>query len=160
MDSVPALLTLRPLEAQDETFSFQVYASTRAEEMSLVAWTAEQKHEFLWMQFTAQRAHYQTYAPQSEWQVILLDGQPAGRLIVDRSDAQRIALKDIAILPEFRRQGAGTYLLQALIEEARAAGKQLLLHVESFNPALNLYQRLGFHPTGVQRGVYEEMVWP
>jgi len=112
------------------------------------------------MQFDAQRAHYQTYAPQSEWLVILLDGQPAGRLIVDRSDAQRIALKDIAILPEFRGRGAGTYVLQALIEEARAAGKQLLLHVEAFNPALKLYQRLGFRPTGVQRGVYEEMVWP
>ncbi len=160
MIPLQGMLKLRPLEAQDEDLSYQVYASTRAEEMALVDWSPEQKEQFLRQQFTAQRSHYQMYAPQSEWLVIELDGKPAGRLILDRSDAQRIAIKDIAMLPDFRGCGAGTYLLGALIDEARAAGKQLVLHVENFNPARRLYERMGFHPSGVVRGVYDEMVWP
>lgn len=160
MDALQGTITLRPLGSQDQDFSCQVYASTRAEEMALVDWPAEQKMAFLKMQFEAQRTHYHTYAPQATWQVILFEGQPAGRLILDRSEEGRIALKDIAVLPEFRGKGIGSYLLQTLIDEARAANKSILLHVESFNRASQLYLRLGFRPSGVQRGVYDEMIWP
>jgi ribosomal protein S18 acetylase RimI-like enzyme len=50
----------------------------------------------------------------------------------------------IAVLPEFRVKGIGTDLLRHLIEEVRLRHRALSLSVSSDNPALRLYQRLGF----------------
>lgn len=160
MPALPGNITLRPLQEPDEEFSYRVYAHTRDEEMALVNWDAVQKEAFLRMQFNAQRFHYHTYSPQAEWCVVEVDGAAVGRLIVDRSGANQIALMDIALLPEFRGRGIGTYLLQNLLDEARAAGKSIRLYVEDFNPAVHLYQRLGFRFTGTETGIYKEMIWP
>ena len=65
---------------------------------------------------------------------------------------------DIAILPEFRGAGAGTRLLKALQEEAAAGGKSLSIHVEGFNPAMRLYERLGFRAVE-DRDPYVFMEW-
>ena len=40
----------------------------------------------------------------------------------------------------------------------QTAGRLLRIHVERFNPALRLYERLGFHPIA-DRGVYLFMEW-
>jgi len=63
-----------------------------------------------------------------------------------------------------RRQASSahrsTLLLRSLIEEASRARKPLRIHVEQFNPALRLYQRLGFQTKGTN-GVYFLMeLWP
>jgi len=51
----------------------------------------------------------------------------------------------VAVLPAHRRQGVGRALLAALMEHARTAGFQSVsLSVEPANPALRLYERLGF----------------
>ena len=42
--------------------------------------------------------------------------------------------------------------------EAAAVGKALTIHVERFNPALRLYERLGFR-TIEDKGVYQLMEW-
>jgi ribosomal protein S18 acetylase RimI-like enzyme len=60
---------------------------------------------------------------------------------------------DIALLPEFRNRGFGSALLGSLIAEADAAGVKVSIHVEIFNPARELYQRLGFRQAA-ERGVY------
>jgi predicted GNAT family acetyltransferase len=61
-------------------------------------------------------------------------------------------------LPEHCTRGIGTTLLHGLQSEAAAAGKPLRLHVERFNPALRLYERLGFRQID-DRGVYLFMEW-
>jgi ribosomal protein S18 acetylase RimI-like enzyme len=68
------------------------------------------------------------------------------------------ASSNIALLPEYCSRGIGTTLLRGLQSEAVAAGKPLRIHVEHFNPALRLYERLGFHPIA-DRGVYLFMEW-
>ena len=51
----------------------------------------------------------------------------------------------IALLPAFRGQGIGTQLLQAIIARYQELDiSQLSLSVSKQNPALRLYQRLGF----------------
>jgi ribosomal protein S18 acetylase RimI-like enzyme len=50
----------------------------------------------------------------------------------------------IAILPEFRGQGLGTLLLEALIQAARQHFSAISLSVSRDNPAARLYQRMGF----------------
>lgn len=151
-------VSIRPFQPGDWVFSYAVYASTREDEMALVDWTPEQKTAFLNMQFNAQRTHYEKYYPFSEYQIIQLGSQPIGRLIIDRSK-NPILLIDISLLPEYRNQGIGTNLLKSLMVEAACLKWSLTLHVEIFNPALKLYERLGFCKTSEQ-GIYYEMIWP
>jgi ribosomal protein S18 acetylase RimI-like enzyme len=50
----------------------------------------------------------------------------------------------IAVLPLYRGQGIGTMLLTRLIDAAEADYRAISLSVASENPAVHLYQRLGF----------------
>jgi ribosomal protein S18 acetylase RimI-like enzyme len=155
--AVAARVARRPVEAGDAGFLHQVYAGTRAGELALVNWTEDQKQAFLNMQFTAQDRHYREQYPDAGCWVVLVDGQPAGRYYVDRN-ADRFLIVDITLLPRHRGQGAGTSLLEATLEDARAAGLPVVLHVEASNPAAGLYRRLGFTKTA-EHGIHHEMTW-
>ncbi len=144
--------TLRTIRAEDRDFLLRVYASTRAEELALTDWDETQKQAFLVQQFEAQDHHYQTNYPGARLDVVVLGGEPVGRLYVARWRAE-IRIMDIALLPEHRNRGLGGALLRDLLEEAAATGRRLTIHVERYNPALRLYRRLGFEPVG-ETGVY------
>jgi ribosomal protein S18 acetylase RimI-like enzyme len=60
------------------------------------------------------------------------------------------ALYGMWVDPRFRRAGVGRVLVDAVIAQARAAGKRrVVLHVVADNdPAAGLYKRAGFVPTG------------
>ncbi len=61
----------------------------------------------------------------------------------------------IGVEPGARGRGVGTALLEALIECARQQKlRRLSLSVESDNPALRLYQRLGFRRHGQAEGAW------
>jgi ribosomal protein S18 acetylase RimI-like enzyme len=150
-------ISWRPAQPEDEPLLLEVYASTRADELNLVPWTAEEKQAFIQMQFTAQRQSYAQQFPQAQWQVIMSEGVPIGRLIVDRA-ADEILIMDIALLPQYRNHGIGTALMCDLLAEARQTRRRVRLHVEFYNPAQHLYERLGFIKIG-EVGVYFELVW-
>lgn len=140
---MPGDLTFRSIQPDDAAFLREVYASTRAEELALVNWSDAEKSAFLQMQFDSQHKYYQQQYPAANFLIILLDARPIGRLYLARlTDEFRII--DIALLPPHRRVGIGTHLLKNILSEASAAGNPVRLHVERFNPALRLYQRLGF----------------
>jgi len=83
---------------------------------------------------------------------------PAGRLYVHpRPDEIRIM--DIALLPEFRGQGIGTFLLKQILAEGKEQRKAVTIHVEVFNPAMRLYERLGFKKKMSSSPVYDLMEW-
>jgi ribosomal protein S18 acetylase RimI-like enzyme len=136
-------VTLRPATPQDRELLRAIYASTRAEELAVTGWPEDTKAAFLAQQFDAQDRHYRAHFPDASFDVILVDGEPAGRLYVDRR-ADEILLVDIALLPAFRGRGAGGELLRAVIAEADAAGSPVSIHVERTNRALSLYERHGF----------------
>jgi ribosomal protein S18 acetylase RimI-like enzyme len=148
-------LSLRPVTLDDEEFLLRVYASTRLEEVSAWGWTAAQQNAFLRMQFMAQRGSYAAAYPHAEHRLILVDDEPAGRILVDRG-GQEIRLVDIALLPEYRNRGAGTFVIRNLIEESRTLGKPLRLQVTKVNRAARLYERLGFSKTAEDE-IYWEM---
>jgi ribosomal protein S18 acetylase RimI-like enzyme len=59
----------------------------------------------------------------------------------------------IAVVPSRRGHGLGAELLGALLERAREEGFQALsLSVEPDNPALKLYEKLGFRKVGESGG--------
>jgi ribosomal protein S18 acetylase RimI-like enzyme len=150
-------VTLRPIVEDDGPLLFAVYASTRVEELAGVEWDEDQKTAFLRHQFEAQHQQYQEGYRDASFNVILLDGQPAGRLYLARG-VDEIRIVDIAILPDFRGRGIGTGLITGVQADAAQAGKAVRIHVERFNPALRLYDRLGFRPI-VDRGVYLFLEW-
>ena len=151
-DSAAEGLALRPVESRDGEFLYRLYASTRAEEMALVDWSDEQIEQFLRMQFHAQSKHYGEYFPHASFDIIEIDDKPAGRLYVDNGEAD-ILIIDIALLPEYRRRGIGSHYLHEIIERATARGVSVSIHVEKNNPALALYERLGFERVE-DKGVY------
>jgi ribosomal protein S18 acetylase RimI-like enzyme len=117
-----------------------------------VPWDDAQKDAFLRMQFDAQDAWWRENYADASFEVILVEGEPAGRLYVHRGESE-IRIVDIALLPEHRGGGIGTSLLEDLLAEADAAGKSVTIHVERLNPALRLYERLGF-ALAEDKGVY------
>lgn len=152
-----ASIACRPIYPDDESFLRQVYASTRLEELAPLGWSAVQQDMFLRQQFDAQHYHYQAHYDDASFQLILCDGNPAGRLYVARWPDE-IRVIDIALLPEYRHRGIGGRLLRDLLNEAARDGKRVTIHVEKFNPALRLYQRLNFVPIA-DHGVYWFMQW-
>ena len=151
-------ISLRPIAPADIPFLQRVYASTREEELAPVPWNAEQKTAFLTMQFNAQHQDYHSNYPSANFDIIVRDGAPIGRLYVDRRPME-ICLLDIALLPEYRGSGIGGTLMRQLINEADHTGKALVIYVEKFNRAQNLYRRLGFKETE-DTGVYLRMERP
>ena len=151
------MIQLRPIRPEDQPFLHQVYASTRAEELAQVDWDDEQKNNFLAMQFNAQHSHYMEHFPDASFQVILREEVPVGRLYVDRR-SDEIRVIDIALLPDFQREGIGSGLLKTLLAEAGNSCLPVRIHVERNNPAMSLYDRLGFRQIEDQ-GVYLLMEW-
>src|SRR3954470_3963642 len=151
------MVSFRPITPADTSFLARVYASSRAEELAVTGWSEELKADFCRKQFDAQSAYYAENYQGASFQIIERDGWPVGRLYVDRWEKE-IRIVDITLLPEFRGSGIGTKLLRDLQKEACAAGKSLTIHVERFNRALGLYQRLGFEQIE-DKGVYLLMRW-
>jgi ribosomal protein S18 acetylase RimI-like enzyme len=150
-------LSFRPIADVDLPFLFQIYASTRSEELEPLPWTDAQKTAFLNQQFQAQHTDYQRNYANAEWLVIMRAGNGIGRLYIDRNTREH-SIIDIAFLPEHRGHGLGSALMRDLQDEAGAAGKPLTIYVEKFNPALRLYRRLGFQ-TVEDKGIYDLMRW-
>ena len=110
------------------------------------------------MQFDAQDQYYKSEYENPQFQIIMFGGEPAGRLYLHFRPAE-IRIMDITLLPSFRGKGIGTFLLKRILSQASAAGQSVSIHVESFNHALRLYERLGFVKKE-DRGVYFLMEWP
>jgi ribosomal protein S18 acetylase RimI-like enzyme len=137
-----ANFTLRPAEESDENFLFHLYANTRQEEMSAWGWNDAQKEAFLRLQFAALKQHHRAL-DGLDHKIILIDSRPAGRILVMRNE-EEIRLSDIALLDRHRMRGIGSRLVRELQEESVETGKPLRLHVERFNRAIRLYERMGF----------------
>jgi len=63
---------------------------------------------------------------------------------------------NVGVLPEYRGEGVGEYLMRSLIAAAKERGaKKMTLEVRKSNYiAQNLYTKLGFEPVGIRRGYY------
>ena len=152
-------VTLRRFGDADLPFLLELYGTTRAEELTRVPWSDEQKAAFVRQQFEAQHAWWQQNYPNARFDLVLLNGAPAGRLYVDVWPGE-IRVVDIAMMPEHRGRGIGTALLRRVFAEGDAAGKPVSIHVEVFNPARRLYARLGFVEKGQHGDVYLLMERP
>jgi ribosomal protein S18 acetylase RimI-like enzyme len=148
---------LRPASEEDGELLYRIYASTRTEELAVLAWDEPTKEGFLRMQFTAQDTHYRHTHPEASYDVVVAGGEPVGRLYVDRLAAS-VHIIDISLLPEHRGQGIGTRLLRGLLDEAGRCGNSVTLNALRSNRAITLYRRLGFRVVG-ENDVYAKLEW-
>jgi RimJ/RimL family protein N-acetyltransferase len=155
--AVTGRIGLRPVTDADRDLLVGVYAAAREEELSQVEWAEGQREAFIRMQFDAQDREYRRHNPEGSFDVVEVDGRPAGRLYVDRRPGD-IRIVDISLLPEFRGAGVGGWLIGRLMEEAAASHRKVSIHVEIHNRAARLYARLGF-AVAADLGVYRRMEW-
>src|ERR1700752_1180766 len=149
-------VSLRRVTDADHEFLVAVYANSRAAELAQVPWDEGQKDAFIRWQYARQKEEYDARYPDARYDVIMVDGIPAGRIWVG-SDEKQIRLLDIALLAEFQNRGVGTHLLKQLIDEATSTKKALrhMGFVLNYN-AHRFYERLGFE-TIEDLGGYKHM---
>lgn len=94
----------------------------------------------------AQLAGFRRRWDETQVMIITLDGTDIGWLqSFVKEDG--LFLAQLFVDRALRGQGIGTAMVKALIEEAARAGRALTLGVVKTNPALRLYERLGFRTT-------------
>ena len=91
----------------------------------------------------AQATGFQEQWVLSEVQIIVLKGTDVGWLQT-KTDEDELFLAQIFVDTPFQRRGIGTEVMHTLIAQAEEANKTIALAVVKINPALRLYERLGF----------------
>lgn len=157
LNSDPPPVSLRPEQPDDEGLLFDIYASTREEELALTNWNEPMRRAFLDQQFNAMRQGYRSMFPAGEFSVIELAGRSIGRMVLHRG-ASEFRVVDLALLPAYRNRGIGTLLMRRVCTAAANAGKPVRLCVLKNNRAFHWYERLGFAKTG-EINFYDEMEW-
>lgn len=150
-------ISRRPATPDDEAFLLELYTSSRGDDLRGLGWAEERISEFLAMQYEAQQKFHENDYQEATDEIVLCEGERAGRLLVDRR-AQEIRCVDIALLPAFRDQGVGSFLIRQLQDNAKAERKPLRLQVIRFNRANSLFERLGFERTS-ETGTHFQMEW-
>jgi ribosomal protein S18 acetylase RimI-like enzyme len=144
----PDSFFLRPATPEDHDFLARLYVSTRQDELPYFG------EALIRMQYEMRQTHYSMRFPESIPEIIMVSGERSGAIQLARSP-EEIRIVDIALLPVFRKQGIGSAVLAAIIEEANRGALPVTLTVSKSNTdARRLYERLGFraavdHPMDV-----------
>ena len=145
-------LSLIPVKDSDKPFLIELYTSTRAEEMSPVPWSDEQKQAFLQMQFEAQDRSYRERYPKASFDIIKLNDESIGRFyFAELADEFRII--DLAFLSQHFDKDTFIKLIRKVLQKGETSGKAVQIYLESFNPLAEIFTDLGFQKIG-QHGIY------
>mgnify|MGYP002713107007 CR=1 FL=1 len=128
------MYTLRPATQADYEFLYQLHKVAMKKYIE-ATWGWEES----W-----QQDHFQAKWEPTKQQIIQVEGQDAGVLVVEQRDgAYYLGL--LEILPAFQGCGVGTAVIQDFIAVAKKQVLPATLHVLKSNPqAQQLYERLGF----------------
>lgn len=94
--------------------------------------------------------------PLSCW-LVALDGETVAGYVGSQTVMDETDMMNVAVHPDFRRQGVARTLILALIGELKKRGSRCLtLEVRASNdPARALYESLGFAHVGTRRNYYQ-----
>ena len=124
---------LRPARVSDYNFAEKLYMETMAPLLVESGyWTERRLISRLKRSFKP-----------GEAQIVTVNRTDAGWLQISESDGN-INLSQIHIHRNFRSRGIGTRLIRDVFDRARAKKKPIFLSVVCGNPAVALYERLGF----------------
>lgn len=93
--------------------------------------------------------------PLSLW-LVALDGDTVAGYIGSQSVLDGADIMNVAVHPDYRRQGIGRDLVLALVSALQENGiRFLMLEVRQSNaPAIALYEKLGFQQVGMRPNYY------
>jgi len=128
-------ITLRPARSQDFDFCSGLYFAGM-----------ENIIRELNLDRVAQSASFRQLWELTEVRVIVVDGADVGWL-QSSTRGDSLFLGQLFVDGPFQRRGIGTAVIHQLIDEATRAGHSVTLGVVKINPALLLYERLGFRVT-------------
>lgn len=86
------------------------------------------------------------YGQDQSW-IVVLDVRDIGWLQIEDGSGE-ITLRQIHLVAAYQGMGIGGALMEELLSQAQAESKPVTLHVLQGNPALALYERLGFRIVG------------
>lgn len=137
-------IDLRPVAEADFAFLFRLQETLRRPAMEAAGrWDAGREAARL-------RA---TIRPGHD-QIVASGGRAIGVLGVTR-EPHRLWLRRIQLLPDCQGRGLGTAILGAILAQGQRAALPVFLRVRRDNPAVRLYQRLGFRITGKDDAKFE-----
>ncbi|MBP7166046.1 MAG: GNAT family N-acetyltransferase [Bacteroidia bacterium] len=100
---------------------------------------------FVEEQQVSREEEYDEHEDESMHYMLLVEKQPAGTARWRFTEAG-IKLERFAVLPEFRNQGGGAALVQAVLSDVRPFDRKIYLHAQV--KAMPVYQRAGFVAEG------------
>ena len=128
-------ISLRPAAAQDFDYCKRLYFA------GMKTIIAE-----LDLDMAAQAVRFREQWAMEQVRIITADGSDAGWLqTIVEIDGLFVA--QLFVGGPFQRQGIGTEVMKRMISEAARLHQPVRLAVVKINPALRLYERLGFHTT-------------
>lgn len=138
---------LRPCAVRDMAFLERLFRLERRRELDAAGWSEGDVRQFCAEQFALQHRSYCASYPGAAFLLVLVAGQPIGRLYVDALGTE-LRLIDMLMLPQWRGRGIGRALVTAVQAHAATIGKPVALSVLRANAsAAALYRSLGFATT-------------
>ena len=88
--------------------------------------------------------------------LVALDGETVVGYVGSQSSIDETDIMNVAVHPKWRRCGIAERLIEYLVEELKKRGSHaLMLEVRVSNdPAIALYEKLGFHQVGRRKNYY------
>jgi ribosomal protein S18 acetylase RimI-like enzyme len=136
-------VTTRPMTDDDSMLLFELYAYSRADELSRSGWATPQQRSFFRVQAQNQERYFLRHYDHLDRRTICINGFSAGRLLVDRP-SHAVTIVDLALLPAFRGRGVGSLLIRCLLEEAAEDDLPVHLDLPKDNSSAAMCERLGF----------------
>jgi len=136
---VSTQIQFRPACAQDFEYCKRLYFAERG-------WIIDE----LKLDRDAQTASFERQWDQTQIRILMVDGCDAGWMQSVSREGE-IFLAQILVDAPFQGRGIGTEAMNRLIAEAASAGRAVCLDVVKINPALRLYERLGFRIVGEEQ---------
>ncbi len=143
-DFTPQDITTRPESDIEEDRQFLRRLFCSLDQVQTLMQFGDQAELLIDMQLQAREQQYHALYPDGSFELILLRGEPIGRLAIDRSDSPW-TLIDIAIMPEFRGHAVGSSLIRELLQSACDVKIDVRASVHADNlHARRLWLNLGF----------------
>lgn len=156
--AAPVRYLRREETSDDAPFAFELFLSTTSPSSAFAGLSHAEQERIHETVYALQRQTIEAVYPSARAEIIEVDGEAAGELIVDYG-RDRIRLIDIALLPRYRGEGIGGEIVRSLCDEAASRRVPLELAVATGNAAARrLYERLGFRELGGDE-LFVEMVW-
>ena len=138
---------LRPAKPLDYSFAIALYLEGAKRHLSKIGRWNEPRL----------RLRFRKGYKQAQTRIICVGEKAIGWIQVAEF-VGRLYLRQLHLVPAYRRQGIGTRLIKDLLRQADALAKPVTLDVMHGNPARRLYLRLGFRQTG-QDADKKQMIW-